>query len=271
MAGLPPFPPNATILDSMTPTGPNRPRIGIPWRTSQEEAAANLPKIQNYVDGVEHAGGEAVLLSLSHPDKLHAELAELDGFVLPGSPADVNPVEYGSTNRGQSEDPDQPREETDSVVLGHAFTEHKPVLAICYGCQLLNVFLGGTLIQDLRTETGTNLAHRRKDLDPEPPDDPRHDVRFTPESRLAKLAGSIESVVNSSHHQSVAKPGRQLRITGQAPDGIVEGVEWTGDANWVIGVQWHPERMRGDGLADRLFSELVTVARGARKVTTLKS
>ena len=88
---------------------------------------------------------------LSHPDKLHAELAELDGFVLPGSPADVNPVEYSSTNQGQSEDPDQPREETDSVVLGHAFTEHKPVLAICYGCQLLNVFLGGTLIQDLRT------------------------------------------------------------------------------------------------------------------------
>ena len=255
----------------MTLTGPNRPRIGIPWRTSQEEAAGNRPKLQNYLDAVEQAGGEAIPLSLRDVEGLHGILADLDGFVLPGSPADVNPAEYGSSNRGQSEPPDQPREETDRAILGHAFGEQKPVLAICYGCQLLNVFLGGTLIQDVRTETGTTVAHRRKDLQPEPPDDPRHDVRFTPESQLAKLAGSTEAIVNSSHHQSIAKPGRQLRITGQAPDGIVEGVEWTGDANWVIGVQWHPERMRGDTLADRLFSQLVDAARGARKVPSMKS
>jgi putative glutamine amidotransferase len=253
----------------MTLTGPNRPRIGIPWRTSQEEAENNLPKLQNYLDAVEQAGGEAVPLKLTNPQALHAQLADLDGFVLPGSPADVNPAEYGASNRGKSEPPDLPREETDRAILGHAFGEQKPVLAICYGCQLLNVFLGGTLIQDLRTETGTTMAHRKKDLEPQPPDDPRHDVRFTPESQLSKLAGSTQAVVNSSHHQSVAMPGRQLRITGQAPDGIVEGVEWTGDANWVIGVQWHPERMRGDGLADRLFSGLVSAARGARKVPTL--
>jgi putative glutamine amidotransferase len=256
----------------MTPTGPNRPRIGIPWRTSQEEATGNLPKLQNYLDSITLAGGEPVPLSLSRPASLqHVELAHLDGFVLPGSPADVNPLEYGSSNRGQSEPPDLPREETDRSILGHAFAEQKPVLAICFGCQLLNVFLGGTLIQDLRTETGTILAHRKKDLQPEPPDDPRHDVRFTPESQLAKLAGSSEAVVNSSHHQSIAKPGRQLRITCQASDGIVEGVEWTGDANWVIGVQWHPERMRGDGLSDRLFSRLVTATQGARNVPSVKS
>jgi putative glutamine amidotransferase len=255
----------------MTPNGPNRPRIGIPWRTSQEEAAGNLPKLQNYLDAVKQAGGDPIPLSLADPKALRTEFADLDGFVLPGSPSDVNPSEYGSSNRGQSEPADQHREDTDRAILGHAFGEQKPVLAICYGCQLLNVFLGGTLIQDVRTETGTTLAHRRKDLDPEPPDDPRHDVRFTSESQLAKLAGSTQAVVNSSHHQSIALPGRQLRITGQAPDGIVEGVEWTGDANWVIGVQWHPERMRGDGLADRLFSELVLAARGARKVPTLKS
>lgn len=252
----------------MLPNGPNRPRIGIPWRTSQEEAAANLPKIQNYVDSVQNAGGEPVLLSLARPEQLHTELAELDGFVLPGSPADVNPSEYGASNRGQSAPPDLPREETDRAILGHAFGEQKPVLAICYGCQLLNVFLGGTLIQDLRTETGTTIPHRRKDIDPEPTEDPLHEVRFTPESQLAKLAGSIEAVVNSSHHQSVAMPGRQLRITGLAPDGIVEGVEWTGDANWVMGVQWHPERMHGNALAARLFSQLVEAARGARRVST---
>jgi putative glutamine amidotransferase len=252
----------------MLPNGSNRPRIGIPWRTSQEEVAANLPKIQNYVDSVLQAGGDPVLLSLARPEELHAELAELDGFVLPGSPADVNPSEYGASNRGQSAPPDLPREETDRAILGYAFGEQKPVLAICYGCQLLNVFLGGTLIQDLRTETATTIPHRRKDIDPEPTEDPLHEVRFTPESQLAKLAGSTDAVVNSSHHQSIAMPGRQLRITALAHDGIVEGVEWTGDANWVMGVQWHPERMRGNALAGRLFSQLVEAARGARRVST---
>jgi len=255
----------------MTLNHPNRPRIGIPWRTSQEEVAANLPKIRDYADAVSLAGGDPVLLSLAHPESLHEQFADLDAFVLPGSPADVNPAEYGSSNRGKSAPPDPSREDTDRAILGHAFAEQKPVLAICYGCQLLNVFLGGTLIQDVRTETGTTVAHRKKDLQPEPPEDPRHDVRFTPDSQLCKMAGSAQALVNSSHHQSVAIPGRQLRITAQASDGIVEAIEWTGDANWVIGVQWHPERMRGDALAARLFSDLVAAARGARRASTLQS
>jgi putative glutamine amidotransferase len=268
---LPPSPPTVTILGSMTPNGPNRPRIGIPWRTSQEEVAANLPKIRDYADAVSFAGGDPVLLSLAHPETLHEQFADLDGFVLPGSPADVNPSEYGASNRGQSAPPDLPREDADRAILGHAFGEQKPVLAICYGCQLLNVFLGGTLIQDVRTETATTVAHRKKDLEPQPPDDPLHEVRFTADCQLAKMAGSPHAVVNSSHHQSIAIPGRQLRITAQATDGVVEAVEWTGDANWVIGVQWHPERMRGDSLASRLFSELVAAARGARRASTLQS
>jgi putative glutamine amidotransferase len=254
----------------MTITDPNRPRIGIPWRTSQEEVTRNLPKLQNYLDAVEHAGGQPVAISLANPEALSSSLAGFDGFVLPGSPADVNPLEYGSTNRGKSAPPDLAREDTDRAILSYAFGAQKPVLAICYGCQLLNVYLGGTLIQDIRTETGTTVAHRKKDLQPEPPDDPTHEVRFTPLSQLAKLAGASQAVSNSSHHQSIAKPGRQLRITGQAVDGVVEAVEWTGDANWVVGVQWHPERMRGDALASRLFSELVAAARGARKIPTLK-
>ena len=246
----------------MSPNGVNRPRIGVPWRTSEEERAGNHPKIANYLRAVERAGGEGVLLPLSAPEALERQIAGLDGFVLPGSPADVEPGEYGAVNRGKSEPADLARERTDKAILSHAFQVHKPVLAICYGCQLLNVYLGGTLVQDVRSETGTSLAHRKKDLTPEPVADPEHEVSFTAGSRLARLAGSREAVVNSSHHQSIDTPGRQLRITGQANDGIVESVEWTGDANWVIGVQWHPERMDGDALAERLFEELVTAARG---------
>ena len=248
----------------------NRPRIGVPWRTSEEQRAGRRSKIQSYLQAIEQAGGRPELLSLEHPEGLERQIVGLDGFVLPGSPADVDPREYGSTNQGRSEPADLPRERADRAILGHAFEAHKPVLAICYGCQLLNVYLGGTLQQDLRSETGTHLAHRKKDVVPEATDDPRHEVCFTSGSRLAKMAGARDAEVNSSHHQSIAKPGRQLQITGMSSDGIVESVEWTGDANWVIGVQWHPERMAGDPLAENLFRELVTVAKAARRVSAAK-
>jgi putative glutamine amidotransferase len=258
------------MLGSMSPADRNRPRIGIPWRTSEEEAKKGfLPwanKNRHYAEAVKKAGGEPVIVSLMHPERLETLLPSLDGFVLPGSPADVDPREYGRDNGGKSEPADEGRERTDRAILEHAFAEKKPVLAICYGCQLLNVYLGGTLIQDLRSETHTELAHRKKDLTPEPVDDPRHPANFEPGSRLAKLAGTAEAVVNSSHHQSIEQPGRQLKITGRAPDGIVESVEWTGDDNWVTGVQWHPERMPGDPLAERLFTGLTEAARAARKV-----
>ena len=240
-----------------------RPRVGIPWRTSQEEAEGNRPKIQNYEDAVRQAGGEPVLLPLSDSLELARTLTTLDGFVLPGSPADVEPAEYGAVNRGLSAPADLAREAADRTILKHAFAEQKPVLAICYGCQLLNVYLGGTLIQDLRTETGTTVPHRKKDVIPEPKDDPRHPAAFERGSRLAAITGSAQGEVNSSHHQAIAMPGKSLRVTAHADDGIVEGIEWTGDANWVVGVQWHPERMFGDAAAERLFSDFVEVARKA--------
>jgi len=241
-----------------------RPRVGIPWRTSQEEAEANLPKIKNYEDAVRKAGGEPVLLPLSNRTELAAALPALDGFVLPGSPADVEPAEYGAVNRGLSAPADAAREETDRAILKHAFAEKKPVLAICYGCQLLNVYLGGTLIQDLRAETGTATPHRKKDIIPEPTDDPSHPARFERDSRLAEIVGGEQGQVNSSHHQAINRPGKNLRVTARASDGTIEGIEWTGDSNWVTGVQWHPERMFGDAAAERLFGRFVAAARSAR-------
>jgi putative glutamine amidotransferase len=249
----------------MTPPSPNRPRIGIPWRTSEEEAQANHPKIQNYEDAVRKAGGEPILLSVRDPKNLERQISSLDGFVLPGSPADVDPAKYGDVNHGHSAPPDQSRESTDRAILKHAFQAKKPVLAICYGCQLLNVYLGGTLIQDLHAETGTAVPHRKKDLAPEPPDDPRHGATFEPSTKLAELAGA-SAEINSSHHQAIAKPGRKLRVSAHASDGTIEGVEWTGDDNWVVGVQWHPERMPNDKFAERLFAEFVAAARNVCSV-----
>ena len=245
---------------------PSSPRIGIPWRTSEEEAQANYRKIENYENAVRKAGGTPVLLSLRDAQKLQQAIATLDGFVLPGSPADVDPVAYRDTNHGHSAPADPARESTDRAILGHAFLAKKPVLAICYGCQLLNVYLGGTLIQDMRAETGTSVPHRGKDLQPAQDKDASHGVTLEAGSKLAELSASVVTETNSSHHQAIRKPGKNLRVTAHATDGTIEGVEWTGDDTWVVGVQWHPERMYDDPFAERLFTEFMAMSRNAASV-----
>lgn len=256
-------------------TQASRPRIGVPWRTSVEEEQAGSTgvrgKTEDYLKAVEKAGAEGVLLPLKDQDQRNRLLSTLDAFVLPGSPADVEPRQYGSEDLGLSAPADLGREETDRAILRHAFEKKKPVLAICYGCQLLNVYLGGTLIQDLRTETGTTTPHRKKDLGPEATGDPTHEATLEFQSRLAKLAGDTHAVINSSHHQAIREPGKNLRITSRACDGTIEGVEWTGDSNWVTGVQWHPERMPGDPFSERLFREFVAAAAKAHAAAAHKA
>jgi putative glutamine amidotransferase len=244
-----------------------RPRVGVPWRTAAEEAADLRLKIDRYLHAVERAGGEPVLISLaSPPEELRRRAAELDAFLLTGSPADVDPVHFRAKRHNATADADAARERTDFTLLEHAFAAQKPVLAICYGIQSLNVFLGGSLIQDIPTELGSKICHSpKKDELPggAEPADPIHGAQFDP-GRVLDLSGVSEAKVNSSHHQSILEPGRGLRITAHAPDGVVEAVEWTGDSNWVVGVQWHPERMPDDALAQALFRDLVSAARQAR-------
>ncbi|HEY2461874.1 MAG TPA: gamma-glutamyl-gamma-aminobutyrate hydrolase family protein [Candidatus Acidoferrum sp.] len=254
------------MTPDMTPEeSRQRPRIGIPWDTAEAEATHNSRKISEYEEAVRKAGGEPILLSLSKPAELQSTLPSLDAFVLPGSPADIKPADYGAPDLGLSAPADPLREQADRAILKSALAEHKPVLAVCFGCQLLNVYLGGSLIQDLRQETGTKTPHRRKDLTPEPNADPQHPATFEAGSRLEKIVGGTQAEINSSHHQAIADPGKNLRITARATDGTVEAVEWTGDSNWVIGVQWHPERMTGDPFSDRLFGEFISAARAVRK------
>lgn len=241
----------------------SKPRVGIPWRTSEEEAQQNLPKIANYEQAVRKAGGEPVLIPLSNVAERRRLLPTMDAFVLPGSPADVEPTRYGSVNHGMSAPADSAREDADGEILAHAFAEKKPVLAICYGCQSLNVYLGGTLIQDVRSELGTATAHRKKDITPEPANDPIHGATLDPGSVLFDAASGAKADINSSHHQAIAEPGRNLRVTAHSSDGVIEGVEWTRDSNWVVGVQWHPERMFGDAFSERVFRDFVAAARGA--------
>lgn len=248
----------------MSPEATLKPRVGVPYRTRKEELAGYFDKLENYIRAVHRAGGAPVPislgLSLQHLEKI---ARTLDAVLLPGSPADVEPSLFRAARHPECAEADPDRERTDFALLEHALAESKPILAICYGIQSLNVFLGGTLVQDIPSELGTQIQHdwEREHHQPEP----FHAALIEPGSRLARTAGSNEAQVNSSHHQSVLEPGRDLRVVSRAPDGVIEAVEWTGGADWVTGVQWHPERMaETDPLAQALFRDLV-VAAGVRK------
>jgi putative glutamine amidotransferase len=260
---------------SPQPSTANRPRVGIPWRTTEEQRERKRDKLDYYFLQVSKAGAEPVEVSLEQsPAQLRNQLEELDGFVLPGSPADVDPRRYGATRHPKTKTLDPHREATDEAILDHAFRLSKPVLAICYGCQILNVHLKGTLIQDIpdaRAGRAHAVAHGATDLAAGAKGgDQEHDAALVPGSRLAKLRGSSSAHINSSHHQAIDNPGEHLSVTAEAPDGIIEGVEWVGDPNWVVGVQWHPERMPGDAFAERLFREFVAAAASARNTVAHK-
>jgi putative glutamine amidotransferase len=260
----------------MTPTPPSGSgsppiRVGIPWRTTREQREGNRKKLDYYFASVRKAGADPYDVELDqNPAQLCAQLADLDGFVLPGSPADVDPTRYGADKHPKNNDIDENRDSTDFAILDHAFETGKPVLAICFGCQSLNVYRKGTLIQDIPAERPEAIAHGQTDLPSGAPPtgiskgDLEHSVLFSDGSLLARLNGTTSGKINSSHHQAINKPGRDLRVTARATDGIVEGVEWTGNPNWVVGVQWHPERMPEDALSQKLFAEFVAAVRSAR-------
>jgi putative glutamine amidotransferase len=243
----------------MSPAPALKIRVGIPYRTKKEELSNARDAYDKYLGAVKSAGAEPVEISLGlTPDELQEMARTLDAVVLPGSPADVEPSLFHAARHPKTAEPDAARERTDFALLDHAITEQKPVLAICYGVQSLNVFLGGPLVQDIASEIHTKIQHAWTGHEgPEP----HHDVTFETSSRLAQMAGANRPRVNSSHHQSVLRPGRDLRVVAHAPDGVIEAVEWTGDSNWIIGVQWHPERMvAADDLSQSLFRELAAAA-----------
>ena len=247
-----------------------RPRVGIPWRTSEEEEKRITKKLDYYFESVKQAQAEPYAISLGFtPDQLFGQISDLDAFVLPGAPADVNPALYGAVRHAKAHEADASREKTDFAILEHAFAAGKPVLAICYGCQSLNVCLGGSLYQDIASELHTSIEHSKEGLPPDAPD-PMHAARIAPGGELAQLAAAsgyanrgegLDVRINTSHHQSIRDLGGGLRVAARAPDGVIEAVEHEEHKHWVLGVQWHPERMAGDALAGALFRALVQATR----------
>ncbi|HKV47499.1 MAG TPA: gamma-glutamyl-gamma-aminobutyrate hydrolase family protein [Candidatus Acidoferrales bacterium] len=239
-----------------------KPRIGIPYRTIKEQAIGDQSKIHRYLKAVQMAGGDPIPIPLDlSSSELKTLAATLDGLALSGSPADVDPSLFHAAPHVKAAAPDRDRERTDFGLLEQFFAEGKPVLAICYGIQSLNVFLGGTLLQDIPSEVPSHIGHDAQGGESSP--ETFHEIRIEPGSRLAMLANNLKDVrVNSSHHQSVLESGRGLRITARASDGVIEALEATASGHWVTAVQWHPERMvETDAFACSLFGGLTAAAR----------
>ncbi|HEY8166973.1 MAG TPA: gamma-glutamyl-gamma-aminobutyrate hydrolase family protein [Gemmatimonadaceae bacterium] len=192
-----------------------------------------------YVTSLENAGLIPIVVPpLRSPDAVRAVVEAVDGVLLTGG-EDVDPALYGQAPHEKLGTVNRVRDETEIALVKAARSLRKPVLAICRGPQLLNVALGGTLIQDIPSCVPNALPHY-----PEAERGERtHEVSIEEGSRVASAIGATNVRVNSLHHQSILEPAPDLIVTARAPDGIIEAVE-TRDRNWwVMAVQWHPEEM----------------------------
>jgi putative glutamine amidotransferase len=191
-----------------------------------------------YVTALEGAGLiPLVVPPLSSPSAAAAIMESVSGLVLTGG-EDVDPARYGEQRHEKVRSVNAARDATESALIEEARIRGKPVLAICRGIQMLNVTLGGTLVQDIPSQVDTRIAH-----DEDSPRDTRsHEISVEPGSLIAAAVGTEHLSVNSFHHQSVKRVADGMRVTARSPDGVIEGLESTSDW-WVMAVQWHPEEM----------------------------
>lgn len=207
-----------------------------------------------YVDSVRRAGGVPVLLPPGEPG-WRAWLERLDALLFTGG-GDLDPALYDGAPSDSIYGVDAERDASELELARAAAASRRPTLCICRGMQILNVALGGTLIEHLPAEVGERVLHRR------PPHAPAtHPVEVEGEARLAALMGtrSVEPV--SWHHQALRDVAPDLRVVGRAPDGVIEAVELPAHP-WLLAVQWHPElSAERDPTQQRIFDGLVAAAR----------
>jgi putative glutamine amidotransferase len=253
-----------------------RPRIAIPMphSTDREYSERAIPQ---YERAVELAGGQPVRIPLDESiDKVKQIIAGCAAVLLPGSNADVDPVKFRAERSSRSAAPDPQREAIDELLLEDAYASRKPILGICYGLQSLNVFRGGSLIQHIPDFLPEELRSR-VDHEAGKKVAIAHTVEVEPESNLARIVNNggrsatvpdrVAIPVNSSHHQSAQTPGAGLRIVGRCPDdSVIEALEGTDPAHFVLAVQWHPERSVDQDEASRaIFRSAVKAAEAHTK------
>ena len=231
-----------------------RPRIAIPvpHSSDREYAERSLPQ---YEHAVKMAGGEPVRIPVDLPPaEVMKQIERCDAVLLPGSKADVDPEKYGAARDPETAAADSGRDTVDELLLQDAYNMRKPILGICYGLQILNVYRTGTLLQHIESPIDHAVGRKLTVA---------HNVEVKTGSKLAEIIGaSAEIPVNSSHHQSAEVIGDGLQVVARSPqDGIVEAVEGTSPDHFVLAVQWHPERSVDDDEPSRaIFRALIEAA-----------
>jgi putative glutamine amidotransferase len=238
------------------------PIIGVTGYADQSARPPNVPIFaiaRTYVQAVSLGGGTPLIVPpYLEDDLVRGAFEGIDGLILSGG-GDIHPSSFGEKDCGLLWRVDEGRDRGELSLARWALEERLPILAICRGVQTLNVAAGGTLIQDIPTQTSNPLSHSCVAGRPLPT--VAHTVSVVPDSRLADLIGVGEIGVNSAHHQAVKDVGDQLTVVARAPDGIIEALE-APDHPFCIGVQWHPEAMVESAPVMRsLFEGLIEAAR----------
>jgi putative glutamine amidotransferase len=247
---------------------PRRPVIGIATQTLPGVPGERQPcwlMGRSYIEELRKVGGVPWIIPLvpHDPDTLQAIFDRLDGVFITGG-VDVDPCCYGEPKLPLCGTTDPDRDAVEIALLRHALARRLPVLAVCRGIQILNVACGGSLYQDVTAQVPAALKH---DYFPTPEQPSRkylaHDVTVKRGTRLGHILGDGVVPVNSMHHQAIKDLAPNLAATALAPDGIIEGVEGTGD-QYLVAVQWHPEELTETqpGMA-RLFSTFADASSAA--------
>ena len=240
------------------------PRIAVSGVVRNWDAAERTGVNAAYMRSVLAAGGVPIILSpLLGPSFAMRALDGTDGLLLTGG-EDIHPALYGAEPSPHLYPPSRERDLFELALFAAARQRELPILGICRGIQLVNVALGGTLVQDIPSERPGALAH-----DPGGARDSRsHEIRLQEGSRAARALGRATFSVNSFHHQAVDRLAGGLIASGWSGDGLIEAVESPAEAPWLLAVQWHPEEMHAEGAAPErgLFRALVEAA-GSREAS----
>jgi putative glutamine amidotransferase len=216
---------------------------------------ADLSESNDYLRSLIEAGVPRDAIAIATP--LAPDVGAFDALLLGGG-VDVDPSRYGRQRlENGTVEVDAERDALDFRLFGQARSGGLPVLGICRGLQVVNVAMGGTLVQDIPSERPSPVLHQRRRAEKTRLD---HRVAFTPGTELSRIAGAPDAAVNSRHHQAIEEVAAALTVSAVAPDGVPEAVEAAGDP-WLVAVQWHPENLAGDALSRSLFLEFVRRAR----------
>lgn len=225
-----------------------KPVIGLTTYSKEENKEYHLPV--SYVECVRRAGGVPVLIPSDVKEA--AEVCErLDGVVFTGG-GDIDPKFYKGVHHVQIYNVDEGRDEGEFRIAEVILEQHIPTLAICRGVQLLNIFLGGTLHEDIPEIYGEKIIHRLP---------PRvacnHKVEIMPGTKLELIIGQSVTEIVSWHHQALKDVAKDITVTARSLDGVIEGIEIDSHP-WLVGVQWHPElSAKDDFLQQKLFNALI--------------